>query len=134
MASEIEFLSLVEGTLLDGNVISMSDLHNVYLDISAANNVENPHCRRKVLKKLIQNAIPNVELNKPKRANESGRVTIKSIRDAAVQTAEETSTDCDADVKVLYNAASILRKAISKAKKKKEKTIDSSWILEKYNR
>ena len=117
VAAEVEFLSLVEGTLLDGNVVSMSVLQEAYIAILSANNVVNPKCSRKKLKQLMQTEIPNIEFHKPKRVNEAERISIKSTRDAAIQLVEETSVNSDMDMKVLYNAASVLRKAISKAKK-----------------
>ena len=117
VAAEVEFLSLVEGTLLDGNVVIMSVLQEAYIAILSANNVVNPKCSRKKLKQLMQTEIPNIEFHRPKRVNEAERISIKSTRDAAIQLVEETSVNSDMDMKVLYNAASVLRKAISKAKK-----------------
>ena len=51
VAAYIEFLSLVESTLLDGYVVSMSVLHITYVDICSANNVASASCARKKVKK-----------------------------------------------------------------------------------
>ena len=69
MAADIEFLSLVESTLLDGNVASMSVLHETYVDIYSANNVASASCARKKVKKLIECEIPNVEFHKANCVN-----------------------------------------------------------------
>ena len=69
-------------------------------------------CSRPKLKKLLQRKIPDVELHKAKYANEPERASIKCTRDAAIQLTENRT---DADMKALYDAASVLRRAISKA-------------------
>ncbi|RXM92640.1 hypothetical protein EOD39_19920 [Acipenser ruthenus] len=99
LAGEVEFLSLVEGTLLDGNIVSMSILQEAYISILSASNVVNRECSRIKLKQLKQTEIPDVEFHKPTH----------------VQLVEESNVDSDTDMKGLYNAASVLRKAISKA-------------------
>ena len=111
-AAEVEFLSLVKGELLDGKVINMGVLQTTYTSILSANNVRNPTCSRPKLKKLLKRVIPDVEFHKAKHANEPERVSIKCTRDAAIQLAENST---DAVMKALYDAASVLRKAISKA-------------------
>ena len=117
MAADIELLSLVESTLLDENVVSMSVLHRMYVDIRSANNAASAFCARKKVKKLIECEIPNLEFHKAKRVNEADRVSIKSTRDSAMQVIEDEQSQGDEDTKVLYNAALILRKAIGNAKK-----------------
>ena len=117
LGAQIEFVSLVESTLLDGNVVSISALQEVYEDILSANNVVKPFCSRKKLKELLECEIPQVEFHKSKRVNEAERVTLKSTRDAAVQVMEENSDNSEVDMNALYNAASILRKSIRKAEK-----------------
>ena len=105
MAADIDFLSLVESTLLDGNVVSMSVLHKSYVDIHSANNLAGASCARKNVKKLIECEIPYVEFHKAKRVNEADRVSIKSTRDSAMQVIEDEQSQGDEDMKVLYNAA-----------------------------
>ena len=68
-----------------------------------------------MLKKLLQREIPEIEFHKSKRVNEPERVSIKHVRDAAIQFAEDETQEGDEDMKCLYSAASILRKVISKA-------------------
>ena len=60
-AAEIEFLSLVEGELLDGAIVTMAELQDVFEDILCANDVDDPHCSRKNLKKLLQNRIHDIQ-------------------------------------------------------------------------
>lgn len=116
LAADIEFLSLLENTLLNGNVVSMAEAHEAYTGILSANNV-NINPSRKKTKQIIQEEIPSVEFHKPKRVNESERVSIKILRDAAVVLAEESSTDVNGEMKILYDAAKILRNIINKMDK-----------------
>ena len=47
LCAQIEFLSLVECTLLDGKMAGIVVLQEVYNSIPPANNVKNPNCNRK---------------------------------------------------------------------------------------
>ena len=78
--------------------------------------MENKTCSRKVVKQLIKSEIDGVEFHKPKRVNESERVTIKDRRDTAVQLSEQEH-DVKDEMKTLYDAATHLRKSITKSKK-----------------
>ena len=46
IAADIEFVSLVEDTLIAGEILKMFDMHTAYVDIRSANCVENPVCLR----------------------------------------------------------------------------------------
>lgn len=121
-AAQIEFISLTLSMLKSGKIVTMSNLQNLYEAILDANNSENPTITRKTLKGLLQHEIPDIEFHKPKRINESERVTVKSTRDFAVQQSEdyeeseESEDDCEEEMKVLFDAATLLRKAINKSK------------------
>jgi len=117
VAAEIEFLSLAEGMMLDGKILNMGELQDTFTAIRSANNVTHPECPRKVIKQLLQNEIPSIEFNKPKRINEPERCTIKTTRDEAINRMEETEMGMESDMRVLYKASSILRRAIRKADK-----------------
>ena len=117
IAGKIEFLVMTEMALSEGQIITMSELQNAFEGILEANNVSHPTCSRKVLKQLLQNEIPEIEFHKPKRVNEAERVTIKKSRDAAIQLSETVNTACAEEMKILYDAAGILRKSINKCKK-----------------
>jgi hypothetical protein len=69
IAADIEFVSLVEETLIAGEILKMSDLHTAYVDIRSANCVENPVCSRKKVKDLLASEIPGIEFNNRKRRN-----------------------------------------------------------------
>ena len=116
IAAKIEFLTTTEIALRNGNVLIMSDLQAAYDSILKENGVDKTTCSRKALKQLISSEIDEVEFHKPKRVNESERVTIKGTRDAAVQLTEQES-DVQDDMNTLFNAALRLRKSISKSKK-----------------
>ena len=116
IAAKIEFLTTAEIALKNGNVLNMSDLHAAYDSILKENGVADNTCNRKTLKQLIQNDITGVEFHKPKRVNESERVCIKETRDAAIQLSEDVR-DVRDDMKTLYDAVLLLRKAINKSKK-----------------
>ena len=73
-----------------------------------------------MLKQLIERKTDDVEFQKPKRVNESERITIKETRDAVIQLLIQESHVKD-DFKTLYVAALYLREAIHKSKK---------WVFE----
>ena len=116
IAAKIEFLNTTEFSLKNGNVLNMSELHTSYDCISKDNGLADQSCSRKTLRQMIQNEIPGIEFHKPKKANESERVTIKETRDAAAKIAEDAK-DLRDEVITLYYAALILRKAINKSKR-----------------
>ena len=62
--------------------------------------------------RLLQYEIPDIEFYKPKRVNESEKVSIKKSRwYAAIQLTEDgNSMDCSEEMKTLYDAAACLRK------------------------
>ena len=53
---------------------------------------------------MIQNEIPGIQFHEPKKANESGRVTIKETGDAAVKIPED-GKDLRVEMTTLYDAA-----------------------------
>ena len=117
IATEVEFLDLTKKILKDGQVPTMAELETAYVNILKSNNATSPPCSRKTLKRLISPQIPEVEFHKPRRLNESERLTIKKTRDAAVQFSEESNLERSEEIKILYDAAAILRKCINKSKK-----------------
>lgn len=98
----------------------MSDIQVAYDGILKENGIQNKTCSRKLLKQLIEHKIDDVEFHKPKRVNESEKITIKETRDAVIQLLIQES-DVKDDIKTLYVAALYLRKAIHKSKK---------WVFE----
>ena len=62
-------------------------------------------CSRKAIKKLIQADIEGAEFHKPKRVNESERVSIKESRVVAIQLSETANEDCTSNMKTLHDAA-----------------------------
>ena len=117
IAAKIEFLTMTEITLREGKIASMSELEAAFESILEGNNVDNPTVSRKSLKQLLLSEIPGIEFHRPKRVNESERVSIKITRDAAIQEAEDQRTDLDDEMKTLFDAASVLRKSIRKCNK-----------------
>ena len=115
-APQIKFLTMVENTLRNGTILAMSKLQEGHESILEANNVENPTCTRKVLKQLIQNEIQGADFHRPKRVNESKRVTIKSTRDFSIQQSEGSIDVSDQEMKTLFVAAKFLRRSISQCK------------------
>ena len=119
VAADIEFISLVEETLLDhGNILSMSDLQEAYIDIRSANCVTRPECSRKTVKDIIVNEIPGVEFHKPRQRNKSELVSVKDTRDNAVQIASDShNRNVTGDMKTLFEASIILRDAITQTER-----------------
>ena len=74
IATEIEFINILEGWLEDGNAISMASLEKTYLNIAHENGTEHQTVCREKLKQLLIDEIANVEFSKPNRANESEHV------------------------------------------------------------
>ena len=79
VAAKIEFVTKAEMALMgkSGKILNMSQLQAAYNTISQENNVKAKTSSRKAMKKLIQAEIEDVEFHKPKRVNESERLTIK---------------------------------------------------------
>ena len=117
MATEIEFLSLLEGWLTDGSIIAMASLQSTYMNIASENGCESPDISRKKLKYLIMEEIPNVEFCKPRKVNESERVVLKSTGDFAIAEAEIRDESLSDELKSLFDAAKILRKAVIDSEK-----------------
>ena len=118
IAAEIEFTSLLKESLKQGQILSMSSLQDMYINIRSANNVPNPNCSRRKLKSLIEDNVDGYEFHPPIRKNESERVSVKCARDAAIQLAESIQTHrVDLDVKTVFDAAIILRKVIARSDK-----------------
>ena len=105
VAANIEFVTVAEMALKSVKIMNMSQLQAAYDTISQENNVKAKTCSRNAIKKLIQVEIEDVEFHKPKRVNESERVSIKESRDIAIQLSETANEDCTSNMKTLYDAA-----------------------------
>ena len=105
VAAKIEFVTMAEMALKSAKIMNMLQLQGAYDTISQGNNVKAKTCSRKAIKKLIQSEIEDVEFHKPKRVNESERVSIKELRDVAIQLSETANEDCTSNMKTLYDAA-----------------------------
>ena len=110
-----EIAAKIETALKNGN-LNMSDLHAACDSILKENGIADKMCSRKTLKQMIQNNVAGVEFHKPKRVNESERVSIEETRDVAIQLSEDVK-DMRDDMNTLYDPALLLRKAINKSKK-----------------
>ena len=106
-AARIEFLAMTQTALREGEILTMSELQNMFEEVLRVNDVQKATCSRKALKLLLLSEISDIEFHKPKRLNEAERVTIKETRDEAIQW----------KMKVLFEDAATLRKAIHKSKR-----------------
>ena len=59
-AAEVEFLSRIQGELLNGHIFSMATLQDAYTNIRTKINMINPSFSLKRLKKLLQREIPQI--------------------------------------------------------------------------
>lgn len=116
-AARIEFLAITETALREGQILTMSDLQSTMEDTLTENEASKATCSRKALKALLESEIPDIEFHKPKRRNEPERVSVKETRDEAIQLAENMKARCNKDMRVLFDAAAYLRKAINKGKR-----------------
>lgn len=116
-AARIEFLAMTQTALREGEILTMSELQNMFEEVLRVNDVQKATCSRKALKLLLLSEIPDIEFQKPKRLNEAERVTIKETRDEAIQLSEDVKTKCNEEMKVLFEDAATLRKAIHKSKR-----------------
>ena len=130
IAAKIEFLTTTKIMLRNENVLRMSELDTAFNSIAKENGVADKTCSCKVVKQLLQDKISGIEFHKPTRVNESEMVTIKETRDFAVQLSEETR-DIGDDMKTLYDAALLLKKAINKCSKWMFDGSLESWKVER---
>ena len=115
-AAKVEFLDITRMALREGKPLNMAELEAMFTSILQENDVADPSCSRKALKQLISSEIPEAEFHRPKRMNESERLTSKEIRDESIMLLEEAVSKDDS-MKAIYDAAAILRKCINKSKK-----------------
>ena len=101
-AAKIEFLTMVERALENGEDLNTALLHKAYEDILSFNNVTNSTSSRKMVKRLILNEVPGVEFHKPARVNESEKVTIKKLRDKAVIDASSGDSNPNDDLQKVF--------------------------------
>ena len=52
-------------------MLTMSELQNTFEELLRANDVQKAICSRRALKLLLMSEIPDTEVNKPRRMNES---------------------------------------------------------------
>ena len=84
-----------------------------YMNIASENGCESPDTSGKKLQDLIMEEIPNVELCKPLKVDESERVRVlKSTCDFAIAEAGIRDESLSDELKSLFDAAKILRKAV----------------------
>ena len=88
MATEVEFLRLLERWLTDGNIVTMASLKSTYVKIASENGFESSDISRKKLKELIMEEVLNVEFCRPRKVHESESVVLKPTRDFAIAEAE----------------------------------------------
>jgi len=70
-AARIEFLAMRQTALREGKMLTMSELQNTFEELLRANDVQKAICSRRALKLLLMSEIPDTEVNKPRRMNES---------------------------------------------------------------
>ena len=71
VASDIEFISMVEEFLAEGNVTCMADLHNTYINVcySSGTNTWMKIMSTRELNLFIEDEIPDVEFSLSNRKN-----------------------------------------------------------------
>ena len=92
-----------------GKIVPISQLQAAYKEIINAQNIANESMNRKALKQLLQNEIADIEFHRPKRVNESERVSVKKGRDRAIQQTEDQDDMKDDEIKILFDAAALIR-------------------------
>ena len=100
-----------------GKIVPISQLQAAYKEIINAKNIANESMNRKALKQLLQNEIADIEFYRPKRVNESETVSVKKGRDRAIQQTEDQDDMKDDEIKILFDAAALIRKSIRRCKK-----------------
>ena len=118
VASDVEFLRMVEDFLSEGNVTSMSDLHTTYLNVCSSNGLDAESCEvrsRRNLKQFLCNEVPDIVFTPAKQKNSSERVSFSVTRDAAMWKLEE-ETD-EHQLKTLMKVALAIRKICDLSKK-----------------
>ena len=108
---------MTETALNSGEIMNMAQLQDAFECICRENNVQSKSWNRKSIKELIQREVEGVEFHKPKRVNESERISVKRCRDSAIHLSESLNKTTACEMKTLYDAALILRKAINKSER-----------------
>lgn len=117
-AAKLEFITMTEIALNSGKIINMLELQSAYESICHENNAKiGNNTARKAIKELLKREIKEIEFHRPKRVNETERVSIKKTRDNAIHLSEDAESNCTSNMKTLYDAALLLRKSINKCKK-----------------
>ena len=116
-AADVEFISSLSSFLHEGNVTTMTDIENIFRIIAVNNGVDESQIKsRKQIKKLLEEELESVGVifSKPKRVNEPQRVSLKATADVSLAIAEDAYEDLDKDMKILFDAARILRASVMK--------------------
>ena len=115
-ATEIEFLSVLELHLKEGNILSIATAETWYANIAMKNHVNHLPMYRKKLKQLINEEMPNVVIAKSTRVNEPDRLLLKTTCDKAVSQVADANQNAYDGIKTIFQVAKQLRSAVLNSK------------------
>lgn len=108
---------MLEDFLTQGNVTSIADLNNTYINVCFSNGVDSSTRlkSKRELKAFLEEEVPGFEISVRRQKNESERVFLKETKTIAIGKLEDGAID--EQLKVLFSAVKILRKAAWNAKR-----------------
>ena len=87
----------------EDDVLSISDICQMYEDIKRECKVVDYTISRKKVKDLLTDSFSDIEFHQPKRRNNPGRVSLSRARDLSIRKREEFCFSTDAEyIKLLY--------------------------------
>jgi hypothetical protein len=111
IAAEIEFESVIQFHREIGSILNTSNVQSMYENIRKEFNIPNPEASRKVIKTFLESKFPDIQFHTPSQINKPQRISFKEIRDEAVEHLEDENR-IPREVKIIFEAASVLRKSI----------------------
>lgn len=103
---------MAKSLLYVGNIVSVSELHDAYLNILSANTVQNFVCSRKYVKDLLAKRVPGIEFCKSTKKNVAEKVLVNTTTVELVSKAY-SARSIDDDMTTSFESAKILRGMIS---------------------
>lgn len=98
---------MAKSLLYDGKTVSVSELHDAYLNILSAKDVNNFVCSRKYVKNVLAKREPGIEFCKSTKKNEAEKVMVNITTGELVRKAH-SARSIDDDMTTLFESAKIL--------------------------
>jgi hypothetical protein len=116
IAAEVEFMSIMQERIDDGEFIPMTEVQQLYKDIFQNHQIPgfDPN-ERLYLKQKLQNSLKNVNITAPS-GRKASVVHSSDAGAAAIRAAAAEQRDIHGTLKVLYRSGRIIRNAVKQAR------------------